>query len=547
MEQCQPQTPGVVNQQTKNNLDHSAVVTPISVKTLECWLEGYDCIKTKFLLQGFTFGFKIPYKGERVFRHSHNLKSALENLSILKQKIQIEVQKGRAAGPFSLEELPFPNLQISPLGLVPKQTPGEFRVIHHLSHPEGTSINDGISKEESTVSYQTVDDAVVLIKRFGKGCLLAKTDIEHGYKNIPIHPSDHELLGFAIGNEVYYDKTLPMGLSFACNLFEKLSTAIHWVANNKLHIEGLVHLLDDFLLVGPPSFPFCSKQLQLFLNFCKEVGIPLKQEKTVHPTTVLTFLGLELDTKAMEIRLPSDKLLKIRNRLVEVQHKKKLTLQELQSLIGLLNFACAVVVPGRPFLRRIIDLTKGLSKPHHRRRLNKEARADIEAWEIFIRHFNGISVFLDDDWQTSETITLYTDASGLGFGGIFGMKWFSESWEQSWDNVHISVKELLPIVVAVHLWGDELRNKKVCFFSDNIAVVHVINKQTAKDPYLMKLLRRLVVQCMKCNILFVSKHVPGLENILSDRLSRLQIAEFKRLAPHMDKYPTVVPQWMCKL
>ena len=156
-------------------------------------------------------------------------------------------------------------------------------------------------------------------------------------------------------------------------------------------------------------------------------------------------------------------------------------------------------------------------------------------------------MFLDDDWQTSETITLYTDASGLGFGGIFGMKWFSESWEQSWDNVHISVKELLPIVVAVHLWGDELRNKKVCFFSDNIAVVHVINKQTAKDPYLMKLLRRLVVQCMKCNILFVSKHVPGLENILSDRLSRLQIAEFKRLAPHMDKYPTVVPQWMCKL
>ena len=183
----------------------------------------------------------------------------------------------------------------------------------------------------------------------------------------------------------------------------------------------------------------------------------------MHPTTVLTFLGLELDTKAMVIRLPSDKLLKIRNRLAEVQHKKKLTLQELQSLIGLLNFACAVVVPGRPFLRRIIDLTKGLSKPHHRRRLNKEARADIEAWEIFIRHFNGISVFLDDDWQTSETITLYTDASGLGFGGIFGMKWFSESWEQSWDNVHISVKELLPIVVAVHLWGMNCEKKYASF------------------------------------------------------------------------------------
>ena len=525
----------------------SSVVTPVNVKCLACWLDGYDHEKSKYLLKGFEFGFKIPYTGKRVFRQSRNLKSALDNLDILKQKICFEVQNGRAAGPFSLDNLPFPNLQISPLGLVPKQTPGEFRVIHHLSHPEGSSINDGISKEDSAVSYQTVDDAVTLVKRFGKGCLLSKTDIEHGYKNIPIHPSDHELLGFAVGTDVYYDKTLPMGLSFSCNLFEKLSTAIHWVANNKLHIEGLVHLLDDFLLVGPPSAPFCNSQLQLFLQFFNEVGIPLKQEKTVYPTTILTFLGLELDTQAMEIRLPQEKLLKIRNRLAEVQYKKKLTLQELQSLIGLLNFACAVVVPGRPFLRRVIDLTKGLEKPHHRRKLSKEARADIAAWEIFIRHFNGASMFLEDEWQTSQTLSLYTDASGLGFGGIFGTKWFSDIWEQSWECYHISVKELFPIVVAVQLWGHHMKNKKVCFFSDNMAVVHIINKQTSKDPLLMTLLRRLIVECMRCNILFQAKHVPGIENILSDRLSRLQISEFKKIAPQMDRNPTVVPEWMFKI
>jgi hypothetical protein len=42
-------------------------------------------------------------------------------------------------------------LQISPLGLVPKQKPGEHRVIHHLSYPDGLSINDGIAKEDSFV------------------------------------------------------------------------------------------------------------------------------------------------------------------------------------------------------------------------------------------------------------------------------------------------------------------------------------------------------------------------------------------------------------
>lgn len=81
-------------------------------------------------------------------------------------------------------------------------------------------------------------------------------------------------------------------------------------------------------------------------------------------------------------------------------------------------------------------------------------------------------------------------------------------------------------MVAVQLWGHEISNKRVCFFSDNMAVVQVINKQTAKETTIMKLLRKLIVQCLKFNILFVAKHVPGVNNVLSDKLSRLQIVEF---------------------
>lgn len=97
---------------------------------------------------------------------------------------------------------------------------------------------------------------------------------------------------------------------------------------------------------------------------------------------MLTFLGLELDTNDMEIRLPMEKLQKIRVKNFYCTNKgKKITLQELQSLIGLLNFACAVVQQGRTFLRRLIDLSKGLRKPHHRCRLNREAKADLEAFK----------------------------------------------------------------------------------------------------------------------------------------------------------------------
>ncbi len=96
---------------------------------------------------------------------------------------------------------------------------------------------------------------------------------------------------------------------------------------------------------------------------------------------------------------------------------------ELQSFIGLLNFACSVVTVGRPFLRRLINLTLGLRCPHHKRRLTKAVRADLHAWALFIDHFNGRSMFLEDRLQhTSHTLQLCTDANNLGFGGVFGSR-----------------------------------------------------------------------------------------------------------------------------
>ena len=114
---------------------------------------------------------------------------------------------------------------------------------------------------------------------------------------------------------------------------------------------------------------FCSFHLQLsihvpshqillfFLFLQKNQAYRLNRKKNVFPTTKLTFLGVELDSELMEVRLPKDKLEKLKTILSSFLHTKKVTLIELQSLIGFLNFAYAVVSPGHAFLRRIIDLT----------------------------------------------------------------------------------------------------------------------------------------------------------------------------------------------
>ena len=78
--------------------------------------------------------------------------------------------------------------------------------------------------------------------------------------------------------------------------------------------------------------------------------------------------------------------------------RRKVTLKELQSLLGLLNFACSVVVPGLAFLRRMIDLTKGAKRPHQHIRLTREVKHDIAVW--LTEYGQSLFVWLSRDWPS---------------------------------------------------------------------------------------------------------------------------------------------------
>ena len=85
-----------------------------------------------------------------------------------------------------------------------------------------------------------------------------------------------------------------MGCSSSCQTFERFSTAMECVAHNKPGIPHILHSLDDFVIIGQ-STPDCQAKLQRFLLFCEDIGAPTAPEKTVGPSSVLTFAGIELD------------------------------------------------------------------------------------------------------------------------------------------------------------------------------------------------------------------------------------------------------------
>lgn len=70
--------------------------------------------------------------------------------------------------------------------------------------------------------------------------------------------------------------------------------------------------------------------------------------------------------------------------------------------------------------------------------------------------------------------------------------------------------------------------------TDNMAVIEIINKQTSKEKVLVKLVRRLVLAALRYNLYFRAKHIPGKNNIVADRLSRLQFQEAFSVAPWLN-------------
>ena len=105
---------------------------------------------------------------------------------------------------------PIANFQVSAIGLVPKKHSAKFRTIFHLSFPKSgsASINASISKDDFSLQYVTIDNAIKGIKSLGPGCFMAKTDIESAFRLIPVHPDDYELLGMHGNGKYYYDKVL---------------------------------------------------------------------------------------------------------------------------------------------------------------------------------------------------------------------------------------------------------------------------------------------------------------------------------------------------
>ena len=520
----------VLPSRASTNIDVDALEAQLSILPNQHFVNA--------LINGLRYGFHIGFSSPRFSVCAPNRPSALEHREVVAAAIAKEVERGHTVGPFPTP--PFPVFACSPLGCVPKK-PDSWRLILDLSAPAGCSVNDGIPVEHGAVQYVRFDQIIRMIAQLGRGALIAKVDLKHAFRQCPVHPDDWPLLCYKWEDQYYVDVRLPFGLRSSPALFNKLAEGLCCLLRTK-GISHLEHYLDDFVTAGPPDSPICLAHQQLILRTFDQVGVLASPDKTLGPSTCLPVLGIEIDTVAWETRLPPEKVEEYAQILAAWRLRSSATKRELDSLTGILFYACRVVIPGRPFVNRIVDCGRHARLPCHFIRVTKEARQDIAWWDALLNQWNGRSLFYDLDWASASDLSLFTDASGrLGFGAVFGSQWFSGEWTQDTVSHSIHWQELFAIYAALLAWGSQWRGKRVLFQCDNEGVVSSLNNGRCADSESLVLLRHISFLCCLNDCWVGAEHLPGHSNVLADALSRLQVQKFRQLCPQAAPSPTPIP------
>ena len=134
-------------------------------------------------------------------------------------------------------------------GPVPRRTVQGLRprLINDLTSPHGSSVNDAIDSDLCSIKYASLDTAACMVRAVGPGAMMAKLDLRHAYRVVPVHPADRLLLGMCWQGRVFIDTALPFGLRSAPKIFSAVADALLW----SMRCNGdrnTIHYPDDFSL-----------------------------------------------------------------------------------------------------------------------------------------------------------------------------------------------------------------------------------------------------------------------------------------------------------
>ena len=398
---------------------------------------------------------------------------------------------------------------ISPIFTVPKKD-GMVRLILNLKH-----LNLFIKN-----SHFKMDTIHTILKLVTPNCWMVSLDLKDAYYSVKIHADFQKYLKFTYHGLLYKYTVFPNGLSTCPRKFTKMMKPplSHLRLSNHI-ISGYI---DDFYLQGS-TYQRCVINVIDSIKILDDLGLVVHPEKSILiPQQKIIFLGFVIDSIKMIVRLTEDKICKTKEVLLSAIHNShSVKIRDIARIIGYLTSSFPGVKYGALYYRYLeMDKVKALKQSKGNfdalMSVSKKGVADMKWW------LHNLDDSYNDICHPPVDITLYSDASLMGWGAVMDDTSTGGRWSPSEVKNHINCLELLAALFALKCFQSSLSGKHVKIMIDNTTAVSVINNMgTCHSDKCNSIAVQIWELCMLHNITWLTAaHIPGSSNCRADKESR---------------------------
>ena len=288
----------------------------------------------------------------------------------------------------------------------------------------------------------------------------------------------------------------------------------------QLGIRVIVYL-DDMLIMAA-SLDLAKCHAVTAVNLLEGLGFTINYQKSVlTPTRQIEFLGFLVDSVAMTLSLPKEKIKKAKKACQAILDSQGPTIREISKLLGYLTSTIQAVFPAPIHFRHLqIEKNQALNAYQDYStiiQLSQLAREELMWWGDNLEAWNGKALVSGE-----PDLIIETDASLNGWGASCMGVTTGGRWSQEEQHLHINCLELLAGAFALKTFTKNKAQMRVRLLMDNTSAAHYINKMGGtKSLALASLAKNLWEWCLERHIILEAQHIPEVLNVDADRESRV--------------------------
>lgn len=446
-------------------------------------------------------GYKLDFKDQPQQSHKPQTVETRQQSKLISEEVQKLLEKG-AIQEVTEDEEGF----YSRLFLVPKKD-GQMRPVINLRPLNQFLVHNHFKME----GMHVVRDLLL------KNDWMTRIDLKDAYFTIPINPIHWKYLRFKWLARTYQFTCLPFGLASAPRVFTKILRPVVGFLRSK-GIRCVIYL-DDILLLEQDKSRLIEHTATTVL-LLEALGFLVNYPKSaLEPAQKLIFLGFTIDSVMKELSLPQEKMEVIVKEAKSILELQKISARSLAQLIGKMSAALLAIQPAPLHYRSLQNLKHiALKKKGYdgKIRLSLSARKDLEWWVHNLSEWNGRAIQAPD-----PTLVIETDASKKGWGAYSQGIMTGGCWNAQEAQLHINSLEMMAAFFAIKAFAKECQQITILLLTDNISVVaHINTMGGTKSQLLTSQVKDLWAWCLQRQISVTAQHLPGLDNVTADYLSR---------------------------